>query len=153
MSSSLASLTSQRLRDLGVEVSQEAGGSLRIAGPNAAIGDAVVSFDDGEISVFIGDITHCHFTPVEAQGNFPALTPEQAADQAATYLREVLADEWVIWRWGNGSGGCYKPDGDDWESADAPLQGEDVERFFWSGARVPPNNKLQRTRGGSFGEQ
>jgi hypothetical protein len=138
MTSSLASLTSERLRLAGIAISQEADGSLRIAGPNSAIGDAVVSFDDGEISVFLGDITHCHFTPVEAQGNFPARTPEQAADEATQYLREVLADEWVIWRRNDGRGGCYKPDGDDWESADAPLPGEEVERFLWSGAPVPP---------------
>ena len=145
MAGELNHLTSQALRQAGIAFSQESDGTLRIKCPNPALGEVVVSFDDGEISVFLGDITHSHFTPIEARGKFPARTPEHAAGEVAQFLREVLADEWVIWRWKDGRGGCYKPGGDDWESANAPLPAEEVERFVWSGSFVPPDKLQERT--------
>jgi len=134
--SSLPDFTLRELRDAGITPTVEADGTLRIAGHNAEVGDLVVSFEGGEVSVFVGDITHCHFTPRAAQGDFPGCTPAQAAADAARFIGEVVSDQWVIWRWRDGRGGCYKPGGDDNESANAPLAGEEVESFVWSGRLV-----------------
>ena len=146
MDSSLASLTSWRLRDAGIEFAVADNGDLGIAGPNIALGSMIISFEDDEVSVFLGDVTHCHFTPCAPQDDFPGRTPEQVASLAVEFISEVVADEWVIWRWSNGRDGCYKPDGDDEESANAPLSGEDVEYHLWSGPLVPPDKPLARTR-------
>ena len=105
-----------------------------------------MGFEDGEVSVFIGDITHCHFTPYKADDQFPGCTTEQAATKAVQFIREVVEDKWVIWRWRDGRGGCFKPGGDDDEAADAPLPGEVVECFLWSGPYVPSNNRIERSR-------
>ena len=148
MESSLASLTSLRLRNAGIDFAVAENGSLGISGPDTGIGSIVVLFDDAEVSVFLGDITHCHFTPYAAQGDFPGCTPEQAASNAVEFISEVVADKWIIWRWSDGRGGCYKAGGDDEESADAPLPGEEVESLLWSGPLVPPNNRIERTREG-----
>jgi hypothetical protein len=137
MIGSLAALTSQRLLDAGIEFTADEAGSVRITGRNSAVGDIVVSFDGNEVSVFLGDITHCHFTPYKADDNFPGCTPEQAATDAVSFIREVIADQWIIWRWSDGRGGCYKPGADD-DAADGPLPGELVEYFVWSGPYVPP---------------
>jgi hypothetical protein len=110
------------------------------------VGDILVSFEGGEVSVFLGDITHRHFTLYEAGDTFPGCTSEQAATDAAQFIREVVEDKWVIWRWRDGGGGCFKPGGDDEESADSPLPGEDVKYFRWSGQFVPSNTLLERTR-------
>ena len=147
MSESLATLTAQRLQDAGIAFSTTDCDSLRIPAREQAVGDIVVSFESGEVSVFLGDITHCHFTPYEADDKFPGCTAEQAATDAVRFIREVVEDQWVIWCWADGRGGCYKPDGDDEESANSPLPGEEVKYFRWSGKFVPSNTSLKRTRG------
>jgi hypothetical protein len=145
MNGLLAAMTSQCLLDAGIEFMTDERQRLRIAGRNSAVGDIVVSFDDGEVSVFLGDTTHCHFTPYEADNMFPGRTPEQAAIEAASFIREVIADQWIIWRWSDGRGGCYKIGGNDHE-ANAPLPGETVECFVWSGPYVPPDASRPRAR-------
>lgn len=147
MSQSLATLTAQGLRDAGIAFAPGEAETLRISAREPAIGDIVVSFEDDEVSVFLGDITHCHFTPYEADDKFPGCTKEQAAIDAVQFIREVVEDKWVIWCWSGGRGGCFKPDGDDEEAADAPLPGEEVKCFLWSGPFVPSNESLERTRG------
>jgi hypothetical protein len=141
MNSSLASITSQRLHGAGIAFLIEGGEAIRIPAGNSEVGDIVVSFEGGEISVYLGDITHCHFTPYEADDKSPGCTPDQAAADAAQFIREVMDDLWIIWRYSDGrGGGCYMPEGDDEEEADAPLSGHGVEYFVWSGSLVP--NKL-----------
>jgi hypothetical protein len=147
MSELLTTLTAQRLRDAGIAFVEDASETLRIAAREPAIGDLVVSFEDNEVSVFLGDITHCHFTPYAADGKFPGCTNEQAVGDAVQFISEVVQDKWVIWSWSDGRGGCFKPDGDDEQAADAPLAGEDVKYFLWSGQVVPSNKSLERTRG------
>ena len=148
MTSALRDLTLSELRAVGITPALESGGTLWIAARDAKVGDIVVSFEGDEISVFLGDITHCHFTPYAAQDSFPGCTPMEAAADASQFIREVISDQWVIWRWRDGRGGCFKLGGNDEESADAPLPGEEVESFVWSGQLVPPNKSLERTREG-----
>jgi len=147
MSESLAKLTAQRLTDAGIAFVAGASETLRIAAREPAVGDLVVSFEDGEVSVFLGDITHCHFTPYAADDKFPGRTHEQAVADAVQFISEVVQDKWVIWCWSYGRGGCFKPDGDHEEAADAPLLGEDVKCFLWSGQVVPSNKSQERKRG------
>jgi hypothetical protein len=139
MSESLATLTARRLRDAGIAFSATDAGSLRIPAHDQAAGDILVSFEDGEVSVFLGDITHRHFTPYAADDKFPGYTAQQAAADVAQFIREVIDDQWIIWRWLDGRGGCYKPGGNDDESAHSPPPGEEVEYFRWSGKFVPSN--------------
>ena len=148
MSASLATLTAQRLRDAGIAFVAGDSETLRIAARDPAVGDLVVSFEDSEVSVFLGDITHCHFTPYAADDKFLGCTDEQAVADAVQFISEVVQDKWVIWCWSDGRGGCFKLDGDDEEAADAPLPGDDVKCFLWSGQVVPSNKSLERTREG-----
>jgi hypothetical protein len=148
VTSALCDLTLSELRAAGITPALEPDGTLRITARNAEVGDIIVSFEGDEISVFLGDITHCHFTPYAAQDNFPGCTPTEAAADASQFIREVVSDQWVIWRWRDGRGGCFKLGGNDDEGADAPLPGEEVESFVWSGRLVPPNKSFERTREG-----
>lgn len=104
-----------------------------------------MSFEGGEVSVFLGDITHCHFTPYIADDKLPGCTNEQAVEDAVRFVSEVVRDKWVIWCWSDGSGGCFKLDGAADEAADTPLPGEEVKYFFWSGQVVPSNTSFERT--------
>jgi len=146
MSESLATLTAQQLRNAGIAFVAGPAETLRIAARQPSIGDIAVSFEGGEVSVFLGDITHCHFTPYAADDKFSGCTNEQAVENAVRFIGEVVQDKWVIWCWSDGRGGCFKPDGDDEEAADAPLPGEEVKYFLWSGQVVPSNTSLERTR-------
>ena len=148
MHESLTTLAAQRLRDAGIAFVADASETLRIAARDPAIGDLVVSFEGNEVSVFLGDITHCHFTPCAADDKCRGCTNEQAVADAVRFISEVVQDKWVIWSWSDGRGGCFKPDGNDEEAADAPLPGEDVKYFRWSGRVVPSNKSLERTREG-----
>jgi hypothetical protein len=133
MSTSLLELTTQRLSAREIPFHLEADGAVRIAAKCPELGDIQIAFEDGEVSVFVGDITHSHFTPFEAYDNFKTYTPEDAADDAVEFVAEIIADAWIIWKYPDGFGGCYKIDGDVLSSADAPLSGEGVESFVWSG--------------------
>jgi hypothetical protein len=144
----LRDLTLLELKRAGVKPSLEQDGTLRVAALDSNVGDIVVSFEGDEISVFLGDITHCHFIPYAAQDNFPGCTPGEAAADASQFIHEVVSDQWVIWRWRDGRGGCFKLGCNDEESADAPLPGEEVESLVWSGRLVPPNTSFERTREG-----
>ena len=147
MSESLATLTAQRLSGAGIVFVVGPSETLRISAREPEVGDLVVSFEGNEVSVFLGDITHCHFTPYAADDKVPGCTDEQAVTDAVQFISEVMQDKWVIWCWSDGRGGCFKPDGDDEETADAPLPGESVKFFLWSGQVVPSNKSLERTRG------
>ncbi|MBS1155244.1 MAG: hypothetical protein H6R07_1168 [Proteobacteria bacterium] len=147
MSDALAKLTAARLSDAGIEFVTVDLDGLRIPAREPVVGDILVLFEGGEVSVFLGDITHCHFTPDQADDKFPCCTAEQAAKDAAQFIREVVEDKWVLWCWNDGRGGCFKPDGNDEEAADSPLPGEEVKYFRWSGSFVPSNTSLERTRG------
>ena len=113
MSESLAKLTAQRLSDAGITFVAGASETLRIAAREPTVGDLVVSFEGDEVSVFLGDVTHCHFTPYAADDKFPGRTDEQAVAGAVRFISEVVQDKWVIWCSSDGQGGCFKPDGDD----------------------------------------
>ena len=99
----------------------------------AEVGDLLVYFDDGEITVDIEKITHCHFTPYEASPTYAAHSIEDCIREATDFAGGVLRDEWILWRYPNGAGGCYQigTEGEEW--SDEPLASEGIEQFVWSG--------------------
>ena len=117
----------------GIDFRTEQGGTLRVPARCAELGDLVVSFDDEEVTVFLGSLTHLHFTP-GAVGNPDAVDPiEECIGAAVEFVRDVLNDRWIIWSCPNGIGGCYRIGSERDRMADTPLAGERVFRFLWSG--------------------
>jgi hypothetical protein len=121
----------KRLRRLKIDFSSEPDGALRIAARHPAVGDMIVGFDDSEVSVFIGQITHCHFTPGACGDISASDSIEECVTESARYIHEVVSDEWVLWRYPSGAGGSYS----DANSIDSP--GGDAEQFRWSGPLNP----------------
>jgi hypothetical protein len=116
----------QALQAASIAFERHADGTLRIPARSSEVGDLVVSFDEDEITFFIGHITHQHFTP-GARGDPEA--PDQVAEcirEAVQFLRGVLDDRWVLYCYPNGGGGCYEI-GEDGGWA------KDAARFLWSG--------------------
>ena len=116
-----------RFRQLELQFARDEDGSVRLPAKHPAVGDLLVTFDDGEITVFIGDITHCHFTP-GACGNLASSDPQGEAVACATeFIAEVTSDQWVLWSNPAGVGGSFRRD----RPIDTPTP--DASVFVWSG--------------------
>lgn len=116
----------------GIDFQLDADGALRMLACCREVGDLVIAFDDGEVTVFIGDFTHCHFTP-GAEGDLTAADQVgEAVAAAVDFVRGILDDKWVVWKYSNGAGGCYEIGEEENPMANAPLE-DDVQRFLWSG--------------------
>jgi hypothetical protein len=133
---SLREICSNALRLASIAFQAEASGDLRLPAISREVGDLVIAFDDGEITVYVGRFTHCHFTPGEC-GDPSAVDHEaECVKTAVDFIGEVLRDCWVMWAYASGAGGCYRLGGDDEASADTPItdNGEHVPLYVWSGA-------------------
>lgn len=122
----------QKLQSDGVTFERNSDGTLRIPALCPDVGDLIIAFDDDEITVYLGRFTHCHFTPGVC-GN--AEDPDQvheAVDTAVEFVSSVMADKFVIWRYPNGGGGCYRLEAERDPMADTPL-GSNAQRYLWSG--------------------
>lgn len=118
---------------IGIECHRDSAGIIRFSAPCSDVGDLLVYFYDGEITVDISHITHCHFTPYEAGSTYPENTADDCAEAAAEYVQSVLNGKRVLWRYENGSGGSYLLGEEDEADSHSPVEGESVERFLWSG--------------------
>jgi hypothetical protein len=125
--SSLQQRFVDRFSQLHVEFALDPDGSIRVPAKHSAVGDLLVTFDGGEITVFIGEITHSHFTP-GACGNISSTDPDgEAVACAAEFIQEVLSDRWVLWSNRAGVGGSFRRD----QPIDTPTP--DAAVFVWSG--------------------
>lgn len=116
----------------GIVCQRNADGVICFSAPCFEVGDLIVYLDSGEITVDISRITHCHFTPYEAGPTYPENTADDCAHAAAEFVRTVLSNQRVLWRYKNGAGGTYLLSAAD-ETSDSPLEDEYVEQFLWSG--------------------
>lgn len=116
------------LRALGIQFTEDAAGSIRVAARHPAVGDLVVEFDGGEATVCVGRITHSHFTPVPRDGGSVSDSEAIAADEAARYFADILSDRTVVWCIPGVAGGSYSRD----HSSESAIQAGEL-RFVWSG--------------------
>jgi hypothetical protein len=128
------------LEAAGVEFEDDAG-QLKIPALHPEVGDLLITFDDGEITVFVGNFTHCHFTPHEGSAAFAASTIEDCARNALDYVIGILNDQWILWAYPGGAGGSYRLGAEGDPKADAPVPDDEVIRYLWSGPYVSPPNK------------
>lgn len=64
-------------------------------------GDLSIHDDGDELTFFLGDITHCHFSQEYLGGG--KYSPEaEAIEKAIDYLRDLLSDQVVFYRARNG---------------------------------------------------
>ena len=128
---SLENACIKELQSAGVGFVRDADGALRIPARFPEVGDLVVAFDDGEITVYVGDLTHCHFTPETSdQGSLQAQV-DAAAVEAVEFVANVVTDKYVIWRYLSGGGGCYPLSFENSPMADTPI-GDDAQCYLWS---------------------
>lgn len=110
---------------------------LKISARHPDVGDLLITLDDGEITVFVGNFTHRHFTPHERTAAFPASTIENCVRDAVEYVCGILNDQWVLWAYPGGIGGTYRLGAEAEPSEDVPLPEEEVVRYVWSGPYDP----------------
>jgi hypothetical protein len=108
-------------------------GQLRIPARHPEVGDLLITLDDGEITVFVGNFTHRHFTPHDAAATYEASTTEDCVRDALEYVCGILNDRWVLWTYPGGAGGSYRLGSEADPAEDVPVSGEQVVRYLWSG--------------------
>ena len=126
----------------GVEFEDDAG-QLRIPARHPDVGDLLITPDDDEITVFVGNFTHRHFTPYAATADHAGSSIEDCVRDTVEYVRGILNDQWILWAYPGGAGGSYLIGSEAEPSADAPPD-EDVIRYVWSGPYDP--RSVERTR-------
>jgi hypothetical protein len=113
------------------------GGQLRIPARHPEVGDLLITFDDAEITVFVGNFTHRHFTP----------DTEDCVRNALEYVCGIVNDQWILWAYPGGAGGSYRVGAESDSKEDAPQPDETVIRYTWSGpCGSLPDKSPQRTR-------
>lgn len=122
-------------------------GQFRIPARHPDVGDLLITLDDGEITVFVGNFTHRHFTPHEGDANYAASTIEDCVREAIVYVSGIVNDQWILWAYPGGAGGSYRIGAEAEPSADTPLADEEVIRYVWSGPYAArPGTSVERTR-------
>lgn len=120
---------------------------FKIPARHPDVGDLLITLDDGEITVFVGNFTHRHFTPHEGAATHAASTVEDCVRDAIEYVCGIVNDQWILWAYPGGAGGSYRIGAETEPSADVPLSDEEVVRYVWSGPYTPrPDKSPERTR-------
>jgi hypothetical protein len=127
-------------------VFEDDGGQLKVPALHPDVGDLLITLDDGEITVFVGNFTHRHFTPYEASATFAASTTENCVRDALEYVCGIVNDQWILWAYPGGAGGSYRVGAEGDPMADVPPPDEDVIRYLWSGPCETQPGKAERTR-------
>ena len=136
--SSLIDLAKAHLRRASVAFDADPQRGLVLRPISPVWGELVLGFDDGEITAYMGDATHCHFTP-GACGDLDADDPvQECVEEAVRFVADVLADQYVIWTYPNGAGGCYPVGHAADPQVDAPLPLSGATEWLWSGGSPPP---------------
>jgi hypothetical protein len=126
---------------------EDDGGQLRVPAAHAEVGDLLVTFDDGEITVFVGNFTHRHFTPHDGSTTYAASTIEDCVRDAIEYVCGILNDQWVLWAYPGGAGGSYRIGAEGDPTQDAPPPDDEVVRYVWSGPYdARPDKSPEHTR-------
>lgn len=126
---------------------EDDGGQIKIPARHPEVGDLLITVDDGEITVFVGNFTHRHFTPHEGTAAYAANTIEDCVRNALEYVCGILNDQWVLWAYPGGAGGSYRLGAEAEPKEDVPQPDEEVVRYVWSGPYDSrPHKPPERTR-------
>ncbi len=99
-------------------------------------GDLTIHDDGDEITLFLGDITHCHFSQ-DYLGDGKCSSEAEMFEEAIEYLRDLLSDQVVFYRArvGGSDGSIQRPS----EEQMAKVM-VDCHCFVWSKA-IEPNTE------------
>ena len=99
---------------------EEDEGQFKIPARHPEVGDLLITLDDGEITVFVGNFTHRHFTPHEGTATYIESTVEDCVKEAIEYVCGIVNDQWVLWAYPGGAGGSWSRQNDSGISAATP---------------------------------
>ena len=123
----LIPLLEQKYAGLGLRVGAPPDPIAIFPARHPGVGDLSIYDDGDEVTVSIGEITHGHFNPYDAD-----LTQEEAeaevTDEVLGFLEDLFADKYLLWKSG-GSGGWQHLD-----YVERPLRPrKNADYFVWSG--------------------
>jgi len=109
---------------------------ITIRGPSPAIGNVMVYSDSDELTVYVGEHTHCHFSLYMHRDRSNVEAIHAVVEETVAFLSDLLADRIVVWSKsvaGTPSfGGIFRRD-----MAPELLQAG-AKAYLWSGAPFIP---------------
>ena len=110
---------------------------VTVPGASPAIGDVTVCSDSDELTVYVGEHTHCHFSLYMHQDRSASEAIDAVVQETVAFLSDLLADRIVVWSRSvagvPSSGGTFRRD-----MAPSLLE-PGAKAYLWSGAAfIPP---------------
>jgi len=119
--------------DLYLEINKE-DSSITIPAKLKDIGDLVIVDDKIELTVYIGSLTHCHFSCYEV--NYSEFQKQEfIVESVIEFLVDLFNNEIVVWKYNDSSGGFYYIGGNETEQdtpIEDPMDNPKVEKYTWS---------------------
>lgn len=117
-----------RFPDRNVQRGRDSAEVAFVPSAHPGFGDLSITMDSEEITVFVGNITHCHFEYDASLADDPARTVAMP-EALLRFLAELFSDRRVVWKaFGPLVGGSYLR-----RDAEPVRSGLIVRRFVWSG--------------------
>lgn len=104
---------------------------VTIRGASPAIGDVTVYSDSDELTVYVGEHTHCHFSLYMHQDRPTAEAADAVVAETLAFLSDLFADRIVVWSRSDAgvpSGGTFHRD------MEPELLEPGAKAYLWSGA-------------------
>lgn len=120
----------------GISFERSVDGSFRIPGKSTDVGDLLLSSEDAGVTVYVGNLTHAHFSSYPGDEFNAEYTRADCVRDAVVLVRGIIEERWLIWVYPNGAGGCYEIGTESEFDSDVPLPDSGAVLFKWSG-RVP----------------
>ena len=103
----------------------------------SAVGDLTILSDLEELTLYVGEHTHCHFSLYMHQDHSPAEAIDAVVEEAVGFLADLLADRIVVWS--RSVGGGVPAAGGTFRRDTAPeLLEPGAKAYLWSGAPFIP---------------
>ena|SRR5438309_5182531 len=101
------------------------------------IGDLTILSDPEELTLYVGEHTHCHFSLYMHQDRSPAAAIDAVVEETVGFLDDLLADRIVVWS--RSVGGGVPSAGGTFRRDTAPdLLEPGARAYLWSGTPFIP---------------
>lgn len=105
-----------------------AGNIVSFPAKHPAVGSVEVHDDAEELTVYVGNFTHIHFSNYDSTLSAERAAERIAADTLALLIR-LFADQIVMWGSHRGCGGCYERE----KGSNSDFSFNRGQEYVWSG--------------------
>jgi hypothetical protein len=133
LSEKLIARLSARFPNRGLRLHQGKHPVASFPAAHTEVGDLRIDDDGNELTIFVGQLTHGHFSPTTYRAPSQQ-NDEELIERVIAFLDEVFNDQ--IEFWAAGRMGGWHPRGQE-----PSVQRPNMRRFVWSGPVPPPEQR------------